>query len=341
MTFVVLSAFDGETPEDDSIRMLVRQRTTEVLKTELAKTWDRSELKRLAGKVALVTGSGRGFGRAMAMSYAREGANVVAVARSVNELENLANVVRSRGEEITTISADLSKEDQIERMRDRVLESYGRLDVLVNNAAFSSWKTLEEMTVQEWDFTMAVNLRSYFLTTKLFLPMMKRQGKASIINVSSKSAEMGFVAEIAYCPSKFGMEGLTQCLALELKPYNIAVNSLNVGAPVGKMLKPTSLTLAEADKMPLEVRQKYADDEEMVQAFTDAWTFLALQDASGVTGQRFGTREFAEFLKQNSWDAAVAKWRGKLTMAVYEPYGFPKSARYQTPDGGWKELKFE
>lgn len=295
---------------------------------------------RLDGKVVLVTGSGRGFGRSMAMAYAREGAKVIAVARSVNELKSLESAVRSRGEEIMAIPVDLSKENEIQNLRDKVLSSYGRFDVLVNNAAVSYWKTIEDMTLQDWDFTMAVNIRSYFLATKAFLPTMKEQQSGSIINISSKSAEQGFVAEIAYCPSKFAMEGLTQCLALELNQYNIAVNSLNVGAPPGKVLKPTNLTLDEAEKLPREIKQKYADDESMVEAFTDAWTFLAVQDGSGVTGQRFSTRELAAFLEQNGWEKAVAKWRGKLTMAVYTPYDLPKVVRYQTPDGGWKELKF-
>lgn len=149
------------------------------------------------------------------------------------------------------------------------------------------------------------------------------------------------MAEIGYCSSKFGIEGLTQCLALELKPYNIAVNSLGVSAPAGKTLKPTELTLDQTKKMPKEIQEKYADDESMVEAFKDAWVFLALQDGSGVTGQRIRTRDLADYLKQNGWEAAAANWRGKLTKAVYVTYDFPRSIRYQTPDGGWKELKFE
>jgi NAD(P)-dependent dehydrogenase (short-subunit alcohol dehydrogenase family) len=170
---------------------------------------------------------------------------------------------------------------------------------------------------------------------------MKKQGHGSIINVTSRSAEEGFVGEIAYCPSKFGIEGLTQCMALELRQYNIAVNSLNVGAPPGKQLKPTSLTLEEARKLPDELKQQYADDDSMVEAFSEAWTFLALQEGRQITGQRLLVRELAAFLKKEGWDAAVSKWRGKLTRAVYTPYDFPKLVRYQTPEGGWKELRFE
>jgi len=304
--------------------------------------WE-SNLNRLEGKVILVTGSGRGFGRAMAMAYAREGAKVVGVSRTRSELENMAKIVRSRGGEILTVPTDLSNEDEIYRLRDKVLETYGRLDVLVNNAAASLWKTVEDMTVADWDFTIAVNLRAPYLLTKAFLETMKSQGGGSIINVTSRSAEIGFVAEIGYCPSKYGLEGLTQCFALELKQYNIAVNSVDVASPPGKRLKPTGLTLAEAKKRPKEITERYADDDSMVEAFKDAWTFLALQDGSGVSGQRLGTRELADYLRRKGWEAAVANWRKKLTQAVYVTYDWPKSVRYQTGPGGSeiKELKFK
>jgi NAD(P)-dependent dehydrogenase (short-subunit alcohol dehydrogenase family) len=288
----------------------------------------------------LVTGSGRGFGRSMAIAYGGEGASVISVARTISELEGTEDAIRSKGGEVMTIPANLASAEEILRLRDRVLGAYGRLDVLVNNAATSPWKTVEEMTVEDWDRTMAVNLRSPFLLSKAFLEAMRTQGGGSIINVSSKSAEMGFVAEAAYCPSKYGLEGLTQCLALEMKPHNVAVNSLNVSAPEGRRLKPTELTLVEAEKMPREIRESYADDESMVDAFADAWVFLALQDGGGVTGQRFVTKALAEELERDGWEAVVERRRGKLTAAVYEPYEFPGSVRYQTPDGGWKELKF-
>ena len=299
-------------------------------------------MNRLDGKVALVTGSGRGFGRSIAMAYAIEGAKVVVASRTRSELEDMARVTRSLGGDVLVVPTDLSKEEDIHSLRDKVLDTYGRLDILVNNAATSPWKTIEEMTVQDWDRTIDVNLRAQFILTKDFLNTMKSQGRGSIINVTSRSAEIGFVAEIGYCPSKYGIEGLTQCLALELKPHNIAVNSLNVSSPPGKTLKPTELTLAEAQKMPKEIRERYADDESMVEAFKDAWTFLALQDASGVTGQRLRTKDLAEYLSRNGWEAAVENWRGKLTKAVYVTYDFPKSVRYQTGIGGSeiKELKF-
>ena len=291
-------------------------------------------------KVVLVTGSGRGFGRGMAVAFARAGAKVAGCSRTRSELESMAETIRSHGGEVTIYPMDLSNEKEIYKMRDDILDKYGRLDCLVNNAATSLWKTFDQMTVKDWDLTFDVNIRSQFILSKAFFETMKNQNSGSIINVTSRSAELGFVAEIGYCPTKFAIEGLTQCLAMELKQYNIAVNSLNVASPPGKRLKPTELTLAEAAEMPEEIRERYADDESMVEAFQDAWVFLALQDGSGVTGQRLGTREIAEYLRRNGKAAAIAKWTKKLTQAVYVTYDLPKSVRYQTPEGGIKELKF-
>jgi NAD(P)-dependent dehydrogenase (short-subunit alcohol dehydrogenase family) len=295
-------------------------------------------LKRLKDKVVLVTGSGRGFGRAMALAYAIEGASVVAVARTISELKDLKNVVKNHGGDCHILSIDLSKIEDMVRLRDTVDCVYGRLDVLVNNAATFAFKVFDDVTIDDWEKTMAVNLRAPFVLSKLFFPMMKRQGKGSIINISSKSAEIGFIAEIEYCPSKYGIEGFTQCLALELKTYNIAVNSLNVSASPGKKLKPGGITLSQLKEMKNVTWEQYADDKSMVEAFSDAWVFLAMQDASGITGQRFVTRELAEYLKKHGVEAALANWKGKLTKAIYVTYNMPEKVVYQTPKGEFKEL---
>jgi NAD(P)-dependent dehydrogenase (short-subunit alcohol dehydrogenase family) len=298
-------------------------------------------MKRLEGKVVLVTGSGRGFGRSMALAYGLEGATVVCVARTVSELNGTQDLICSSGGDAAVLSVDLAFPEAIDSLRGTVEEEHGGLDVLVNNAATSPWKTLDEMTVEDWDRTLSVNLRAPFLLAKTFKDSMAARGGGSIINITSRSAEVGFVAEVGYCPSKYGLEGLTQCLALELRPLNIAVNSLNVSAPEGRKLKPTELTLREAAEMLKDGQTKFATEEEMVEAFSDAWVFLALQRGSGVTGQRLSTKKLAEDLDGEGWEVVDEKLRGRLTMAVYQPYDFPKKVRYQTPGGGWEELVFE
>jgi 3-oxoacyl-[acyl-carrier protein] reductase len=294
---------------------------------------------RLEGKNVLVTGSGRGFGQSMAVAYAVEGAHVISTSRTWSELKTTEEYIHSVGGRVSTIPCDLSDDESIKALAVAIGE-VGGIDVLVNNAATSPWKVFGDMEMADWDLTMAVNLRAPFQLTKLLYKGMQDKGGGSIINVSSGSARMGFMAESAYCPSKFGLEGLTQCLAIELKQFNIAVNSLNVGSPPGFRLKPTELTEEEVLKVSEEVRARYASVEDMVENFKDAWTFLALQKGDGITGQRFRTRNLAEDLIGLGQEAVTKRYMGKLLEAVYNQIEFPEKIKYQTPEGGWKEISF-
>ena len=287
-------------------------------------------MKRLEGKVILITGAGRGFGKYMSLAYAVEGANVIAAARTVSELTKLKESIEAKGGSCVIFPTDLLKLDDMTRLRDFIGRQFGRLDTLVNCAADNLWKVFDDTTIEEWDKSISINLRAPFVLSKLFLPMMKNQGRGSIINISSGSATKGFIAETAYCPSKFGLEGLTQCLAMELYNHNIAVNSVSPSAPKGKKLRPSKLTSSEESKLPDEIRAQYADDNSIVEAFSEAWSFLAVQDAHGVTGQRFGTKQLADYLKVNGWEAAVANWRNKLTKAVYVSFDLPEKVYYDT-----------
>ena len=303
-------------------------------------------MNRLEGKVILVTGAGRGFGKYMSLAYAKEGATVIAASRTVSELTTLKDTIETKGGNCVIFPIDLLILDDMTKLRDFVLKQFGRLDALVNCAADNLWKVFEDTTIEEWDKSISINLRAPFILSKLFLPMMKNQGRGSIINISSGSATKGFIAEVAYCPSKYGLEGLTQCLAMEFFQYNIAVNSLSPSAPEGKRLKPSRLTMSEESKLPDEIIATYADDDSIVEAFSEAWSFLAIQDAHGVTGQRFGTKQLADYLKTNGWEAAVTKWRNKLTKAVYVSYDLPEKVYYDTMlkdkigDAGQKILYF-
>ena len=161
---------------------------------------------------------------------------------------------------------------------------------------------------------------------------MIEEKRGSIINISSLAANKrvrGF-SGISYGVSKAGLERLTWGLAAELGQYNIAVNSLSPSAPMGKKLKPSRLTPEMEKKLPEETRAIYADDDSVVEAFSEAWSFLALQDTRGVTGQRFGSKQLADYLKANGWEAVSAYWRNKLTKAVYVPYDLPDMVYYDT-----------
>jgi NAD(P)-dependent dehydrogenase (short-subunit alcohol dehydrogenase family) len=287
-------------------------------------------MNRLKEKVILVTGAGRGFGKYMSLAYAREGAKVIAASRTIKELNRLKKAIETKGGYCKLVPTDLLKLEDMTNLKDHVEEKHGRIDTLVNCAADNLWKVFEETSIEEWDKSIQINLRAPFILSKLFLPLMKTQGKGSIINISSGSATKGFIAETAYCPSKYGLEGLTQCLAMELHQYNIAVNSLSPSAPMGKKLKPSKLTPEMEKKLPEETRALYADDDSIVEAFSEAWSFLALQDAHGVTGQRFITKQLADYLKANGWKAATVYWSNKLTKAVYVSYDLPDMVYYDT-----------
>ena len=287
-------------------------------------------MNRLDGKVVLVTGAGRGFGKYMSLVYANEGATVIAASRTIDQLETLKKSIEEKNGECILFPTDLLKMDDMIRLRDFVDNEYGRLDTLVNCAADNLWKEFEDTTIEEWDRSISINLRAPFVLSKLFLPMFKRQGGGSIINISSGSATRGFFAEVAYCPSKYGIEGLTQVLAMEFHKYNIAVNTLSPSAPEGKKLKPSKLTPSEESKLPEKVRAVYSDDDSIVEAFSEAWSLLAVQDAQGITGQRFVTKQLADYLNENGWEAAIANWKSKLTKAVYTPYDLPEKVYYDT-----------
>jgi NAD(P)-dependent dehydrogenase (short-subunit alcohol dehydrogenase family) len=251
--------------------------------------------QQLHGKVALVTGAGRGIGRAIATGFARAGADIVAVSRTKDEIEATAREVKTAGREALAIRADVSRADDVAAAAEEVERRFARLDVLVNNAALrmihlgrrdSYLIGLEELSVEDWDRTIAVNLRGPFLCVKFFLPLLKKAGAASIINISAGGGRRGMPGRLPYCASKFGLEGLTQSLAAELKADNIAVNSLSPGA-ISILTDPEKVE--ELKKNP---KQLFMRPEIMAPPAI----FLAGQDGGGATGMHV---EALQWIREN------------------------------------------
>jgi NAD(P)-dependent dehydrogenase (short-subunit alcohol dehydrogenase family) len=192
--------------------------------------------KPLEGQVAVVTGASRGIGRAIAIDFARAGADVVVSARSSESapsklpgtIEQTAREVEATGRRALAVATDVTDEAQVQALAERTLTAFGRIDILVNNAGISFPAPFAQTPLKRWDLVMNVNLRGPVMCTQAFLPRMLEQGAGRIINISSYLAEVLMPGMMSYSVSKIALEKLTQALAAELQPKNIAVNALRI-----------------------------------------------------------------------------------------------------------------
>lgn len=190
----------------------------------------------LSGKVAMITGAGRGIGRAVALAYAEAGASLAICSRTAHELEATANQVAVRGRKVVPVVTDVSQEIQVETFVNRAVGEFGRVDILVNNAGVGHRHvSLAELSVDEWDQVLRVNLRGAFLSARAVLPHMIHERQGSIINVSSGLGRGAVPGYGAYGVSKWGLEGLTKYLSEEVSHDGVRVNSVSPGYVATKM----------------------------------------------------------------------------------------------------------
>ena len=254
---------------------------------------------KLAGKVVLVTGGGRGWGRSICIAFAREGAKVVVASRTVEEIEETARLIEAEGGAALAVSADLGSTDQIDRLIERTLESFGPIDILVNNAAVLILKEFKDLSPDEIDVTLRVNLGSYIALCRKVLPRMIVEKTGAIINVSSNAGIWAFEKESIYAATKFAIEGFTKSLALELGPYGIPVNTVTPGGTDrGVRIKPTSITQADFDRMPESDKARYTDSI----LYTEAFVYLSLPENRGISGERILAYELSESIRNEGWD---------------------------------------
>ena len=185
----------------------------------------------LEGRIAIVTGSSQGIGKGIALAMAEAGAQVVVNYASNRELaEETASEARAKGVQALVVGADVSQRADVERLFTRALDTFGRIDVLVNNAAaFQPQVPLVELPEADWDRVMSVNLKGPFLCAQVAGRQMIQQQSGVIINISSLGSQVLMHNLAAYCASKGGLETLTRALALELAPYGIRVNAIAPG----------------------------------------------------------------------------------------------------------------
>jgi len=231
----------------------------------------------LQDKVALVTGAGRGIGKAIALAYAREGARVAICARTESEVEQSAQEIRMTKAEAEGGVCDVSIEESVREFVQNVIQKFGRIDILVNNAGVMTRPVpTTDLQVKKWDYTMAVNLRGPFLMCQAVLPIMMEQKSGSIINVSSMIGRGAYPNFIAYATSKWGLEGFTQTLAAEVRSSQIRVNSVEPGVVATKLT-------GYSGSRPESV--------------TEVFVYLASDEAKGVSGKMLSSSAWRSHVK--------------------------------------------
>ena len=236
-------------------------------------------MKRLKDKVAIITGSGQGIGKATALLFAREGAAVIVAEYNKDTGEAVATKINEAGGEGRFVQVDIANRESVQALISDVLETNGNIDVLVNNAGVIKDNTLEKMTDEEFDRVISVNLRGTYICTKEAAEIMRKQGSGVILNAASVVALYGNFGQTNYVASKAGVIGMTKVWARELGKYGIRVNAVAPGFISTDMIKdiPENVIEMMLKKVPL---RRMGQIEEVASVY--AW--LASDDASYVTG---------------------------------------------------------
>lgn len=239
---------------------------------------------KLKDRVAIVTGSAQGIGKAYAMKLSEEGAKVVVA--DILDAKGVQQEIESRGSEALALQIDVSDEDSTKEMTLKTIERFGRIDILINNAAIFGTivkKPFHELSALEWDDVIRVNLKGTFLCCKAVYPPMKKQGKGKIINVSSTTFFTGVPFFLHYVTSKGGIVGLTRALAREVGDDGICVNAVAPG-----------LTLSEAVREDPNYSNEYLKTaasgrcfkrDEQPEDLLGTVVFLASDESDFITGQ--------------------------------------------------------
>ena len=183
----------------------------------------------LKDKVAIITGSGRGIGRAIAIAYAAEGARVVIAARSTNQLDEVAAEIAAQGGEVLAVPTDMRVRTDVEHLIRQTVDRFGRIDILVNNAGVNPRGLFLDSTDEEWEQGWQINVMGVVYCCRAALPIMQQQGSGNIINVGSGMGQVGHANLSVYCASKAALHGLTQAIAEEVWQNGIIANVLIPG----------------------------------------------------------------------------------------------------------------
>ncbi|KLV23662.1 3-ketoacyl-ACP reductase [Niallia circulans] len=202
----------------------------------------------LKGKVAFITGAGRGIGKAVAVALANEGVNVGLLARTEGALQEVAKEVEALGVKAAYATVDVSSLEEVEQAISTLTNELGKADILINNAGIGKFQSLLEMDPEEWKQIIDVNLMGPYYVTKAVLPQLIEKNGGDIINISSTNGLNGAATSSAYSASKFGLIGMTESLAQEVRRNNIRVTSLTPSTVATELAVKTDLIKGDAEK---------------------------------------------------------------------------------------------
>jgi 3-oxoacyl-[acyl-carrier protein] reductase len=211
----------------------------------------------IKGKIAYITGSGRGIGKATALELAREGVHVGLIARTESALEQVAEEARSLGVKTSVAAADISDIEQVEKAVSTLNNELGPADILINNAGIGTYGKFLEIPPEDWKRTFEVNVFGTYHVTRAVLPHLIEKNRGNIINISSSSGLKGTANSTAYSGSKFAVQGMTEALMQEVRKHNIRVMTLNPS------LVATDLTFG--DKLDEADKEKYMQPEDLAE----------------------------------------------------------------------------
>ena len=238
---------------------------------------------RLKDKIALVTGSSRGVGRAVAVGFAKEGANVVVNYTSKKKAaDEVVEIIQSMGSKAIAVKADVAQKTNAENLVNSAIDTFGRLDILVNNAGFTRPAMMIKMTEDQWDQVVDIHLKGAFLCAQAAGYHMKEQKNGKIINVTSVAGLVGTVGQINYSAAKGGIISMTKSIARELARYKVCANVISLGIVATDMTeKIRSDEKLKEIYMNRILLKRFAEADDIAPAFV----FLASDESNYITGQ--------------------------------------------------------
>lgn len=246
---------------------------------------------RLQDKIALVTGGARGIGEGICIKLAKEGARVVVADIDIEGAESTAKAINDAGGKAVAVHADVTKEEDAEKMIDTAVNTFGKIELLVNNAGADIKGAIQDYPVESWDKLMNLNLKGTFLTTKVAVKKMIPQKYGRIVNISSMAGKTGEPFTSPYCTTKFGVIGFTQSIALELGEYNITANAVCPGGVETDLIKGSIAGTAKLNNRSYEEELqekflKFTPLGRMAQPsdVANAVAFLLSEEANYITG---------------------------------------------------------